>query len=101
MENMLKNKVGQPLQLKASINILHSIGFNQDINCPIIKWTEDFFGDGEWKCLRQERNGISAILSVPKEREKIPRENLDYFIYLPCNCSNHESCPYILNMKAG
>jgi len=97
----MENGIEQSFETRTMIHLIHPVLLSQDINCHRIKWIEDSSGEGEWKCLEQKRNGIASILSIEKEREKIPRENINYFIYLPCTCPNSESCSYVPNMKTG
>ncbi len=97
----MENGVEQSSETKTLLHVIHPVLLNQDKDCPKIKWTEAPSGEGEWKCLKQERSGVASILSIPREREKIPRENIDYLIYHQCNCVNHESCQYMQNMETG
>jgi hypothetical protein len=86
--------------IKFMLQCIHPVSVQQDIYCPRIKWIEDNGkGKGEWKCLKQKRGGFVAILNNPHEKEKIERENIDYFIYFPCNCNNHKNCIYNLGFE--
>ena len=97
----MENGVEQSLETRSMLHTIHPALSNQDVCCPKIKWTEAPSGEGEWKCLEQERSGVASILRISEEREKIPQENIDYLIYHQCNCSNHKSCDYLSNRKAG
>lgn len=97
----MENEVEQDFNTKLMINMSHPVLLNQDIYCESIMWIKNDSGKGEWKCLKQKRNGVDSLFKIPEERERISEESIKYLIYLPCNCSDHESCPYVPNVKVG